>query len=323
MSVLCAIDFSRPSALALSAASRIAATFHQPLVIVTVADPLLAAAERMQSGGDEPVLLTRALAAFADETLAPGASSRHRLLVRVGDPATEILAQADLDDAQLVVLATQGASGVAKVVFGSVAERVLRTTTRPVLVVPPGVDGGTLRTLGAMEEVLAPIEFHDHAFDDARLADRVARASHARLRLLHVVAGSDDIRWAVLPPTMASQLEEELSGLRSSVNDAAHQALERLAESLGGTPGPTLEVVEGPVAERIAQVADRAEVDLVVLALRGVPGLLGTRVGAVAYRVLCASPVPVLAVPHEARAEGTLAFLEEPGSRTQETGSGQ
>ena len=66
------------------------------------------------------------------------------------------------------------------------------------------------------------------------------------------------------------------------------------------------------VAEQIAQVADRAEVDLVVLALRGVPGLLGTRVGAVAYRVLCASPVPVLAVPHEARTEGTLSFLDAP-----------
>jgi nucleotide-binding universal stress UspA family protein len=315
MSVLCAIDFSQASALALAAAGRIAATFHQPLTIVTVADPLLAAAERMHSGGDEPALLAGALAAFVDETLGRDAASRHRLLVRVGDPAGEILAQADDDDAQLVILATQGASGVRKFVFGSVAERVLRTTTRPALVVPPGIDADALRTLGAMEEVLAPIEFHDLALDDARLADRVARASHARLRLLHVVAGSDDVRWTVLPPTMATQLEEELSGLRASVNDAAHQALERLADTLGGTPGPTLEVVEGPVAERIAQVADRAEVDLVVLPLRGVPGLLGTRVGAVAYRVLCASPVPVLAVPHEARAKGTLAFLEAPTAR--------
>ena len=48
-----------------------------------------------------------------------------------------------------------------------------------------------MRTLGAMEEVLAPIDFHDHALDDARLADRVARAGHARLRLLHVVAAGD------------------------------------------------------------------------------------------------------------------------------------
>jgi len=312
MSVLCAVDFSGASALALAAASRIAATFHQPLTIVTVADPLLATAERMHSGGDAPLLLSGALSTFVNETLGPGASTQHRLVVVVGDAATEILRQADASAAQLVVLATQGASGMRKVVFGSVAERVLRTTTRPVLVVPPLVDGSAIRTLGAMEEVLAPIDFHDHAFDDARLADRVARASHARLRLLHVVAVGDDPRWTVLQPTMASQLEEQLGGLRASVIDAAHQALERLAESLGGTPGPTLEVVEGAVAEQIAQVADRAEVDLVVLALRGVPGLLGTRVGAVAYRVLCASPVPVLAVPHEARTEGTLSFLDAP-----------
>ena len=64
------------------------------------------------------------------------------------------------------------------------------------------------------------------------------------------------------------------------------------------------------MADQIAQVADRADVDLVVLGLRGVPGLLGgARVGSVAYRVLCASPAPVLAVPHEARGEAALAFL--------------
>ena len=33
------------------------------------------------------------------------------------------------------------------------------------------------------------------------------------------------------------------------------------------------------------------------------------RVGSVAYRVLCASPVPVLAVPHEAREGSSLSFL--------------
>ena len=78
----------------------------------------------------------------------------------------------------------------------------------------------------------------------------------------------------------------------------------------GGTPGPTLEIAEGSVADQIAQVAERADVDLVVLGLRGAPDSLdGARVGSVAYRVLCASPAPVLAVPHEARGKAALAFL--------------
>lgn len=310
MAILCAVDFSSPSALALTAASRIATTFRQPLTILTVADPLLAAAEQLQSGADPLTLLTAALAEFVDETLGAGSAARHTLLVPTGDPAAQILAHADAHEVDLVVLATQGASGVAKFMFGSVAERVLRTSTRPVLVVPPAVADGPMRTLGAMQEVLAPIDFHEHAEADARLALRVARASHARLRLLHVIGGGDASRWTVLRQTIAAQFEEYLGGSRAQQADAAQAALERLAASLGGTPGPMLEVVDGPAAQQIAKVAERADVDLVVLGLRGEPGLLGARVGAVAYRVLCASPVPVLAVPHEARGGRALPFLE-------------
>lgn len=311
MAILCAVDFSRASGVALTAADRIAVTFRQPLVVINVADPLLAAAERMHSHTDPLDLLKQALVAFVDETLGAGASTRHDVSIAIGDPATEILVRADAIEADLVVLATQGASGVGRFVFGSVAERVLRTTTRPVLAVPPSAGEGPMRTLGAMHEVLAPIEFKGHALDDARLAQRVATASHARLRLLHVVPSDDAGRWSVLLRPLAEQIEDQLTGVRTTARDAARQALERLGDAIGGTPGPTLEIGDGPVAQRIAEVADRAEVDLIVLGLRGEPGLLGgTRVGAVAYRVLCASPVPVLAVPHEARGGTALAFID-------------
>jgi len=317
MSILCAVDFSRASALALVAADRIATTFQQPLTVVTVADPLLAAAERMHSGSEPLALLAESLGDFVDETLGPGAASRHRLLVPVGEPSGEILATAGAVDAQLVILATRGASGVSKFVFGSIAERVLRKSTRPVLVVPPAVEGGPMRTLGAMQEVLAPIAFHDHVLDDVKLAHRVAKASHARLRLLHVVPGGDAGRWTVLRPSMAAQMEEQLGGARASAMEAAQVALEQLADAVRGTPAPTLEIAEGPVADQIAEMADRADVDLVVLGLRGVPGLLdGARVGSVAYRVLCASPAPVLAVPHEARGKAAMAFLGAADARS-------
>ena len=310
MSILCAVDFSTASGLALTAAARIATTFGQPLTVVTVADPLLATAERVHLGDDPITLMTRALGEFVDDTLGPGLSSRPQLVVPMGNPAAEILGQADASDAQLIVLATQGASGVSKFVFGSVAERVLRTSTRPVLVVPPAVANTQMRTIGAMQEVLAPIDFHEYALDDARVAARVARASHARLRLLHVVAADEADRWTILRPSAASELEGQLSGMRQTQVERAREALESVADALGGTPRPTLEVAQGGVAEQIAQVADRVDVDLVVVGLRGTPGVTGARVGAIAYRVLCSSPVPVLAMPHEARGEHALSFLD-------------
>jgi nucleotide-binding universal stress UspA family protein len=84
MAILCAVDFSPASALALTAADRIASTFQQPLTVVTVADPLLAAAERLHAQTERVTPLTEALASFVDETLGAGAAARHQLRVPIG-----------------------------------------------------------------------------------------------------------------------------------------------------------------------------------------------------------------------------------------------
>ena len=57
----------------------------------------------------------------------------HRLLQ--GDPAEEILQLAQSEKADLIVLGTHGRTGLMRVLMGSVAERVLREATCPVLAV--------------------------------------------------------------------------------------------------------------------------------------------------------------------------------------------
>jgi len=46
--------------------------------------------------------------------------------VRFGDPVKEILAEAEAFGADLIVMSTKAASGISRVVLGSVAEQVLR-----------------------------------------------------------------------------------------------------------------------------------------------------------------------------------------------------
>lgn len=53
-----------------------------------------------------------------------------------GDPAIALKERADELGASLVVVGSRGSSGLAHVLLGSVAERVIRHATRPVLVVP-------------------------------------------------------------------------------------------------------------------------------------------------------------------------------------------
>lgn len=309
MAILCAVDFSETSALALTCAREIADHYAQPLTVVTVVDPLLAAAEQLHAGADSTALVRTALASFVEARIGEGGTAGQHLQVRIGNPADEVVAYARDIHAQLIVVGTQGSTGLEKVVFGSVAERLLRTTDRPVLVVPPAFGQSSRHVLGSLREVLAPVDFHEHAFDDARVAARVARASHATLHLVHVIPGDGMGRWTVLLPMAAVQTSEYLAGARAEREEKAMTALQRLAEALEETPEPLLRVLEGSVADEIARLATRETIDLVVMGLRGAEGTPSDRVGSVAYRVLSLSPVPVLALPPGSRRGHVLGFL--------------
>lgn len=57
-------------------------------------------------------------------------------VVESGDPAAEILARADEDDVDQIAIGFEKRNPTGKLVFGSTAQDVLLSTTRPVLAVP-------------------------------------------------------------------------------------------------------------------------------------------------------------------------------------------
>src|SRR5579884_2462380 len=62
-----------------------------------------------------------------------GIAVEHRL--EYGDPATKILEVAGEIDADLIVMGTHGRTGLRRLLMGSVAERIVRTASCPVLTV--------------------------------------------------------------------------------------------------------------------------------------------------------------------------------------------
>lgn len=83
---------------------------------------------------------------------------RARSRVREGPAAESILDAARAFDATLIAMATHGRSGIARWLLGSVAERVVRDATVPVLVFrsfPPAEPGG------AFDPILVPIHRSD------------------------------------------------------------------------------------------------------------------------------------------------------------------
>jgi nucleotide-binding universal stress UspA family protein len=72
---------------------------------------------------------------FADEFFKDTAATKTKVMA--GDPSEEILKYIGDNAIDLVIMGTHGRKGLDRVIFGSVAERVVKTSPVPVMVVNP------------------------------------------------------------------------------------------------------------------------------------------------------------------------------------------
>jgi nucleotide-binding universal stress UspA family protein len=139
--VLVPTDGSEGATTALTHALDIASTTGGTLHVLSVVD------SRALSGGFEagPTLpsIETNLQTYSQDSVdafverATEADVDATGTVTVGLPADEICAYAEDNGVDLVVMGTHGRTGLERVVFGSVTERVVRTTDVPVLTIRP------------------------------------------------------------------------------------------------------------------------------------------------------------------------------------------
>lgn len=134
--ILAATDFSEPSLPAVAAAHEIAKRFAAPVTIVHCIEPeaeysALSAVANHEGADTETISAARARLREICEHSEEHDTSR----VVVGEPAASIVKLADQLPASLIVVASRGRSGVARMVLGSVAARLSRDARCSVLVV--------------------------------------------------------------------------------------------------------------------------------------------------------------------------------------------
>jgi universal stress protein A len=140
--ILCPTDYSEPSFEALDAAAELAGQFGAELILLHVVAPvpvLPAPYATAAATSFDVAEYQRAMERNAGETLARIASERigeavrTRTLTVQGEAADEIARLAEAEGVDLIVIATHGRTGWRRVVFGSVAEKVVRLAACPVL----------------------------------------------------------------------------------------------------------------------------------------------------------------------------------------------
>jgi nucleotide-binding universal stress UspA family protein len=193
----------------------------------------------------------------------------------IKDKINEIIQNYSID---LVVLGTHGRQGIARVLVGSTAENVFRSTGLPVLTVGPNsADSNPDRPI---THIIYATDFTRDSEITARYALSIAQRFHAGLTVMHVI-----------PEGISSVADEE------RLEKHCCDKLRKLV------PEPDCEwchvehlVEHGDVVDRIVQVADEQRADLIVLGVHNAIQFMSPVPERTAYQIICRANCPVLTI---------------------------
>lgn len=212
--------------------------------------------------------------------------------VATGIPSEEVVTAAQAEDSDLIVVGTKGKTGLAHVLLGSTAERVIRGAPCPVLTVrtePTDTEqeGGDLSRLITLERILVPVDFSDCSLDALEYAVVVAQQAQASLMLLHVLE----------PVSYGLDFTLGHSRTRHSEVESWTKRLEELAASIQVTQVPVATQLRGGLpVDSILDSAKTLPCDLIVMGTHGRRGISHAFSGSVAESVLRKAHCPVLTV---------------------------
>jgi len=219
--------------------------------------------------GETRTYLARLEKRWADEGI------RVRALVEEGPPAGTILETAERENVTLIAMATHGRSGLARWVFGSVTEKVIRASAVPLLVLRSFPEAGAAAPVvsAPFGRILVPIvHFHLRILPYIK---EFAALFGSRVSLLHVVEPGED------PQVWAQALEE----IKLVAQDFRSSGLPTESRERFGDP-----------AHEILEAAREERADLIAITTHKAHGEARWALGSVTEKVIRAASVPLLIV---------------------------
>ena len=210
--------------------------------------------------------------------------------VEKGRPGDVVVEKAAVDTGILIAMATHGRSGIDRWLLGSVAEKVLRGTKNPLLLVR-AANGRQSDGEAILKSIIVPLDGSALAEKALPHATALAKAVGLELLLLRaytltqIISTSDDYipDWNKLE---ALYKEESLSYLDQKVRELKDNGLANVSAI----------ALEGDPAEQIIDLAKRTANSLVVICSHGRSGVGRWVLGSVAEKVARHSVGPVLLI---------------------------
>jgi nucleotide-binding universal stress UspA family protein len=204
---------------------------------------------------------------------ARGISTQIRIVS--GAPAAEILRQAQIGEFDLIAMATHGRKGMDRVLMGSVAEEVVRSSPLPTLLCKPG------GRIGGWDRIIVALDGTPGAEEVLEDVARMARAFGSTVHLLQVGLGllmSDGYRGV----SFEFHANDPEAYLEAVTDRLRAQGITAIPERRRGMPG-----VE------IASLAGLLDAGLICMTTEGRPEELPGLDRSVAAEVIRSAPCPV------------------------------
>ncbi|WP_243637863.1 universal stress protein [Natrarchaeobius oligotrophus] len=301
-------DGSDPAENAARRGFDLASSLDANVHVLSVADSSVATGAGYS--GDSPSIRNRLreraevrAASLRDDAIERGLDAT--AAVRDGIPADEIVDYADERTIDAIVVGTSGRGGVARAIVGSVADKVVRTASVPVVTITSSAADRAERATG-IDSILLPTDGSEAATEALERGRSLAAQLEATVHLLSVV--DDDLANALGDASgddVGSETDRRASAqshLEGIAADVRSRGLEAVTATTKGRP-----------SEEIVEYADENGVDVIAMGTHGRGGFERLLVGSVTDRVIRTASVPVFTVrPNAANAEdsGTRAETE-------------
>ncbi|MGA7669145.1 MAG: universal stress protein [Nitrolancea sp.] len=233
---------------------------------------------------------------------AKGYGDRVQISVRMGQPADQIVDGSDEMTDPVIVMTTHGRSGIGRWLYGSVADRVVRGSGAPVLLIRSGTKDRRAETVST---VVVSLDGSVHSEAALPYGKEIAQAFDAELVLVRV-AETTQLYGMLGSEPMAPASADTFNEIGQRLVQEAQDYLAEVAEPLrkDGVKVRT-ETLEGFAADQLLALEREMSVDLIVMATHGRSGLGRLVFGSVAERILKVGTTPVMMIKPKGEVSGS------------------
>lgn len=210
--------------------------------------------------------------------------------VEKGETAGTILSKAETDKGTLITMATHGRTGLKRWLLGSIAEKVLRATNNPLLLIRANKEAAT-NGKATLDSVMIPLDGSELAESILPYAVELAKIVNLKLRLMRsyyttgVLFNYEDYL-ANLKDLPARSKNEAIGYLDAKVEQLETERLSNVASF----------VAEGEPAQMILEGAAEIPNCVIAMCTHGRSGVDRWMLGSVTEKVMRHSGNPVLVI---------------------------